>query len=488
MELYSDKDLALVEDKIEDIVKKIEEKKLEIFPPTRTEIMAVNKLVLDFIRDKKRKIYGGYAQNKAIILKNPADGFYSADNIPDIDIYSPEPIADLMGLANHLYNLGYKNILATEAIHKETYTLFVDGANACDISYVPTNIYHRIPFIESDNINYAHPSFMMIDLYKMLTEPYFSSFRWKKTFPRIYKLQKYYPFNKPSKNIPDISIKSDTHNRILDHIFDLLKNNPNIICFGPCAYNYFLDESGYKQDNFINIPNYQVISTDYLADAYKILNSVKDNFKIAAEKISYVEYYPFWTFQSHAIHILYDGNIILDISNNNKRCIPIKKLVARKFINNKPVPEKNNYIQVGCFDFQILMAMIYAFHNRVEKKDLEIRYYNNLLSHLIQMRDYYFGNNKSKNLLDETIFQEFISTCTGEALDPKRENKLARARRRKAGKPVTFSYDPSIPRELPNYKFANSSGNSIKNIKNLKLSGYNPEKTGPEDESEYEDE
>src|SRR3990172_8723129 len=189
MELYNNKDVEFVNEKIDDITDVIEHKKLEIFEPTKQELMDANKVVMQFIKDKKRKIYGGFAQNKAIVNKKPEDAFYDEDDIPDIDVYSPEPIKDLIELSDILHAKGFKHVDGKEAEHKETYKIFANYAKVCDLSYVPRNIYYKIPFIEIDGIQYTHPSFTYIDLYRMLTDPYFSSFRWKKIFPRLYKLQ-----------------------------------------------------------------------------------------------------------------------------------------------------------------------------------------------------------------------------------------------------------------------------------------------------------
>ena len=172
MELYTLRDVELVNSKIDDITDIIEKKKLHIFEPTKKEIMEANEIVMEFIKTHKRKIYGGYAQNKVIVSKNKNDGFYDEDDIPDIDVYSSEPIKDLVELCNILKSKGFKNVMGQEALHKETYKIFVNQANVIDLSYVPRNIYNKIPFIELNGINYVHPSFVYIDIYRMLTDPY----------------------------------------------------------------------------------------------------------------------------------------------------------------------------------------------------------------------------------------------------------------------------------------------------------------------------
>ena len=141
MQLYNENDVKLIEEKIDAITDEIERKKQDIFEPKKKEILEVNKIVLDYIKENKRKIYGGYAQNKLIVSKNSKDAFYDEDDLPDIDFYSPEPIKDLINLCNLIYAKGHKPVEGREATHKETYSIFMNYTNVCDISYVPKNIY-----------------------------------------------------------------------------------------------------------------------------------------------------------------------------------------------------------------------------------------------------------------------------------------------------------------------------------------------------------
>jgi len=76
MQLYNEKDLKMAEDSLEKIIEDIEDKKLEKFEPTKEELLEINKIVLDYVREHKRKIYGGFAQNRLVEIKNESDAFY----------------------------------------------------------------------------------------------------------------------------------------------------------------------------------------------------------------------------------------------------------------------------------------------------------------------------------------------------------------------------------------------------------------------------
>ena len=482
MELYNEKDVVLIEEKIDEITKGIDEKKLEIFEPTKKELLATNKIILDYIKEHKRKIYGGYAQNVLIKNKNPSDAFYDESCIPDIDFYSSDPINDLIAISNLLKEGGHKPVEGKEATHKETYSIFVNYVNVCDISYVPKNIYNKLPFIEIGGINYVHPSFINIDFYRIMSDPYWSGdFRWKKIFSRLYKLQKNYPFNKASKpltNAYDVPEPvSEIVTKLHTYIFDQIKNKENYIIFGQYAYNILLLESGIMEDKKmsdkykpINIPFLQIVSTNYIQDAATLIVNLKNSFKDLANDITFIEFYPFWMLTGYSTIVYYNKIPIIHITSNNKRCIPIKKVPAKLFINRK-VKKDDGSIQIGCFDFIFLMNLVTGLRERVNMVEEKTHYHNIMTSHLIEMRSYYLNKNK-KNLLDNTLFQSFIPTCIGPTIDPTREIRLIREKKYKEGKLVIFRYNPEEPIKAPDYKFANTSGNPINKDINFKITKY----------------
>ena len=422
-------------------------------PPTKEDINNIVKITMKFISDKKRKIYGGYAQNKCVASKYKADAFYNDDDIPDIDVYSPTPIEDLVELCNKLHESGYTDVIGKEAMHKETYKIFTKGYNAIDLSYVPKQIYDNIPFIELDNIRYVNPSFAMIDLYRMMSEPLFSSWRWKKIFNRLFLLQKHFPFT-------DVKLSSSLYHKKLPSITEAMKivmdyitNNNKIYVVGDFAYNQFVKISNMKDLKPVDIYSYQMVSTDYKNDVINLIKKLKESIK----NITYNEFYPFWSFTDYSVEIYCDGELIAKIFNNLKRCCPIKNVQL----------DNNKIVQIGSFDFVFLMEMIGSFREKVLKNNKEKIYHDGLISNLIRMRKYYFDTQK-KTLLDNTIFQSFLDTCVGDSYDPITEAKKQRKERKKKTGSALFIYKPI--RELKNkWIFANTSGNLINNPKNLKL-------------------
>lgn len=487
MELYTKKDLSTFEDKIKDVIIKIEDKKLDIYEPTRKTRMEINKIIFDFIKENRRKIYGGYAQNKLVELKDSDDAFYDPHNIKsiDIDFYSTDPIIDLMKLCNIFYDKGYKNIQGKQAFHGETYSIFIDYENVADISYVPKNIFHRMPFIEINGIHYTHPSFVMIDMYREYTEPYFSSRRWEKTFPRVYVIQKHYPFRRYDGVLNEtvISGKVDekTKNnkaKLLNSIHKFINNKKSLIVFGFYAYNYLLNESGIlKEKNnkhkknlkILDLPCYEFVSTDYIKDATDLVTSLKKQFPELSDSISIVEHYPFWAFTGYSLYVYYKDSPIAYIVDYNSRCTPFKDVISLYFENNN-IKKDTGMMRIGSYPYIILMCLVKGFRARVEKDDEKYKFYNIMLTHLIDIRNYFLDKN-NKTLLDDTLFQEFLPYCTGDMPDPMKEVLMKRQRRFQERKVALFKYEPESGKKEPEttYKFPNSSGNAIRKTRNLKV-------------------
>ena len=77
--------------------------------PYRKDVNRALDVITKFIKSNNRIIYGGLSQNEFIKTKNKNEAFYKENSldIPDFDIYSPTPLADLVLLTNDLYMKGF---------------------------------------------------------------------------------------------------------------------------------------------------------------------------------------------------------------------------------------------------------------------------------------------------------------------------------------------------------------------------------------------
>lgn len=462
MNLYNNNDLSLFANNIDKFEKKIKDDRDKKLIPSLETKKAIETIILDFVRDNKRIVYGGFAQNKLVKQKNQNDTFYDDKDFADIDIYSFEPIIDAKKISNILMDKGFQNIEAREALHKETYSIFVEFKNVCDISYVPKIALNKMKTQEINGILYVDASVAIIDLLKMFTDPLISGeLRWKKSFPRLYLLQKYYPFEKPYKPLKlDQSIVDDNHKKLLDFTYQYIQNKETFILTGDYPYNCYLEEAKLNDPYFVpvDITFYEIVSTNYRQDARIIYDTIKSTFSDL--NITLVEYYPFWTLIGYHSIIMYNDVPIIFIMDYNKRCTPIKKIKV-----------ENNFIQIGSFDFNLLMSMMMSFkwfcHNNKEK----YMYRKMMASHLVAIRKFYL-NKRHKTIIDNTIFESFIVNCVGEPEDPGRAIFFRRKKRKEKKQPIIWSYKPEEHRdesEESTFKFSNTSGNQITNVMNLKV-------------------
>jgi hypothetical protein len=479
MSLYQQRDVSLLADNWESIMDNVEKQKYLMIEPKLEEIQDVHKIILTFVKTAKRKIYGGFALNLLVKSKEPKDAFYKPDKVPDIDFYSPEPIVDLMKICNILHEKGYKYVVGREALHQETYSISVNCLTYCDISYTPRNIYNKMPFKEVDGYTLIHPHFMTIDYLRMLTDPLISYWRIGndlKSFKRFFLLQKHFPL--PYNNYPiDISGSTPSLDSALNTIFKFLLDKRSIIIVGFYAYNYFLNSSGIignkKNDKFklLQIPYYELISTNYREDCLLLLELLNKNITINRNELKHAEFYPFFQFTGHSVEIYLGEDLIARIYNSNKKCIPYQDVPALEFKNNaESIAIKKSNIRLAVFPFALLYTLIDIMRARTYGDEDTKNLYYTMASHLIEMRNNYFVTNK-KTYLDDTIFREFVVHCVGETFHPDKQRKLLIESRKKQNKRYTFMYEPSdgVKEPIYTYVFANSSGNVINNPKNLRL-------------------
>lgn len=473
MDIYSKKDLEVFDKNIKSIIKKAQKTTQTRLEPTKEEIENAQKVIIKYIIKNKRKVYGGTALNEIIRNKNKNDVFYDDEvDIKDWDIYSPNPVEDIVNVCNILEDNKFKYVTGSEAQHEGTFSIFVHFENVLDISYVPYNIYNKIPFIEINKVIYTHPDFSRIDTFRIFTNYIFYEQRLEKQFNRFLILEKYFGVKKLDK---PLLIKNKKDNKMdindaLDVVHSFLINNNKTIVFDLYAYNYYLKKSGILKKNrkfkLIDIPYYQFLSIDYDNDIKKICNLLNKKFP---NKISVTEFYPLFQFTGNNVLIMYKDLPIAHIYHHNNVCVLFQEVEPVKYHGNKVKYSNNDFITIGTFDIILLMTMILWFSERVlNNKDLMYSY-KIMLSHLIEMREHFFKYNDI-TMIDKSPFQEFNMLCKGKTINPRIEHflKIEEKRREKKG-PYKWKYDPKGDRTFKRLSLKKITGKIILNSSDLKV-------------------
>lgn len=458
--IYNSSDVDMLYDNLTILNEDVKKLKSTLYKLDLEEKKKIQKVILDFIKEKKKKIYGGYALDRLLMSKN-YESFYKDYEIPDIDFYSVDPNTDIIELCNIFHELKYK-VSAREAKHPNTYSIFVEYELYCDITYAPACIFNSIPIIQLDGFYYTNPSFMIIDYLRILTDPLSSYWRLEKSFYRMHLLESEYPLPKFTKPIEINSSESD--NIIKECIYKIinsLKEIDEIVIVGFYAYLYFLKVSKlfnknknlmeFSKKNYDEIPFIELISKNFKEDSLNIINILKEY-----ENITYAEFNPFFTFTGNSVEIYINNNLICIIYD----------------YDNRPIPYiKNDNLKIGSFSQVLLNAQINTIKYRIQKED-ELKYmYMIMVSHLIQMKKFYLKENK-KTIFDQTPFKDFVLDFIKPEINPDIESHLKYEKRKANNKPGIFIYDPSKMKKeekVENFYFPNISGNEIVNEKRMRL-------------------
>jgi hypothetical protein len=477
---YTDDDYEDVMAELPNIIKEAERKAGEVLEPTMREKKEVMNEIKNFIRDKRRKVYGGTAINETLKAINPKDVIYDEYTFFDIEFYSPTPVPDLVELTNLLYKKGYKYVSGREAQHEETYTIFVNFQLFCDISYIPVRVYNGIKTIEIDGINYVHPHFILIDQLRIMNQPLTAATqRWEKTFMRMYKLLKDYPleyFDQPIK-ITKPTSEIQTYISKIKNQFMMIPEIQEICLIGGFeAYNFYIRHAmgdktveqmarttygENKLGSFIvNVPYQELISVSYHDTVERLFNFVKENV-VDPKEVTLEEYFPLFQFTGYSVFINYKGVPLARVYEADGFCVPNVKTTR-------------GYMYVS-YQYLLMFLFINKFRSHLDKNKEMYFNYGIAISNLVTARNI-FLTKKNLGVINNTIFGEFRISCTGSTLSYSRESQLRGLEKYKQGKP-SFRYSPeqffnqnaeSQAKFDPyKHKFKNTSGNKIINPKNL---------------------
>jgi len=407
-------------------------------------------------------MYGGYALNLLIKNRNEKDIIYDYYTIADTEFYSFTPVTDIVELCDMLHKKGYKYVQAKDAGHSETYKIFVNFVNYCDISYIPKFIYDNIPTIKEDGYTLVHPHIMLVDKFRMFNNPMTASWRFDKEVKRSNLILKYFPLSKIDCTLSKININKN----ILDFVRkNILTKYDKTIVTGYYAYYYYMYVSkleGGEDGIDLYVPYYDVLCEDIINDGKNIYNDLKKEF---GDKIIFNEYYPFFQFHGRRIEFLYENKIILVLYDNFNVCYPYNYLAKKK-------------LKVSTFTLTLMFFMFFELRNSINKNKIETENMKCMISNIIDARYKYLDDN-GLTVVDDTPFKDFVLDCVGKTVDATRESRLEMMKKKEEGKRYGFIYNPPIE-DNPNfkpesYKFKNSSGNIISNKNYRIIDGKNEE-------------
>lgn len=179
--------------------------------PNFHEFMQAQDTIKKYIQQRGLILYGGTAIDYALRLRG--DKIYEDTELPDLDFWSPNHIETIQELLNILSVLFPSiKVYATRAKYVKTTRVSVGQNNwVADITYIPRELFDKIPTLTFDGMRVVHPHYQFSDLHSSLAFPYdgapmevvFS--RWKKDIARFNKLFTAYPLPPIESSIPSLN-------------------------------------------------------------------------------------------------------------------------------------------------------------------------------------------------------------------------------------------------------------------------------------------
>ena len=447
--MFTNKDIEVFDNKIDELEDSAEVLTDKVNEGLIKNQKAIIRIIESYVKKHQLIVYGGNAQNLAIKKIDPKGVFYDDKDVHDYDVYSFDPRTDAINLTKQIFKAGFKNILAIEAIHVETYSIKYYGTPLCDFSYMPKYIFDNLPILTVDGFKIVNPYLAYIDFMRMFNDPLTSSsFRWSKNFERFNTMQKYYPLT--SKELKN-DIKDNIDKSIEKDLRKIISKSDSLIYTGIECFNKYA--SLCKCDK-LGLEYLTLVSTNYLNDVKMILSELKKKYNITTQ-----ERYPFFQFWDFSIDIRINDKLVCKIYKNNNICIPFKEIKGVKYAS---------------FTYNLMWIMIEKFYYSIydpdcsgkpRKSDEIIKRYDQIINGMLFIKDKYLKEHK-KTFLDNTIFQHFVTDkCSGVPLNPSDiKNSIKNYR--------GFKYDPNkkTVNNEPNIytnisgRFINSVGNKL--IKN----------------------
>jgi hypothetical protein len=167
-------------------------------------------LVKKYIVKNNLIIVGGMAIDLSLKLRGSQ--LYADDVLPDYDFYSPNYHKDAYRIAELLVQAGLTNISVINANHISTMRVRVNYTVVADVTYVPLNIFEKLPYLIYKDMRIVHPHYQMIDQHRALSHPYENApyeviaHRWRKDATRYDMLYAYYPLNSDDLEQSDITL------------------------------------------------------------------------------------------------------------------------------------------------------------------------------------------------------------------------------------------------------------------------------------------
>lgn len=119
------------------------------------------KFTENYVSEHKLILTGGMAIDLA--LRQKGESIYDDDALPDYDIVSDTNLEHANTLAKLLCNEGFPDISVVAAVHITTLRVRIKRTVLLDATYIPSECFSKIPYIDVGHLRVIHPHYQFID-------------------------------------------------------------------------------------------------------------------------------------------------------------------------------------------------------------------------------------------------------------------------------------------------------------------------------------
>ena len=432
MSLYTPSHAAALISKIPEMMAEAESLRSDHVAPTLKQRVAISTIIWNFVRKRQRIIYGGHALNAMLLQTSPKDAIYgqatTVAQFPDIEFYSPNPVADIVELCNLIFIDGYRYVQGREAAHSGTYTISVEFTRVCDITYVPKLANDVIPFILVSGIPMVDPAFAIIDYLKILCDPFTSYWKLDRMIPRMMLMQQLFPMNFQTKGKGNAETVTTVRTETLD-VMLWVAAAPTLIAVGDHALSFF--SSSNNTSNHLT-----VVSVNFETD----VQTFYDFFKPAISKTK--ERHPMIDIIGRmATFYFHNKCTAVTMIDSRDKAVPVSGVYGKSHILEPPM-------KIASFNYCLLSAMGQHLTAVVNKCRAEADVHMNTASMLIECRRSALESSNTDTTDITSPFRDVSLVYIGEPKTAMRTHMAVTDDRRiKSAKnaQVWFSFDPSRP-------------------------------------------
>lgn len=371
------------------------------------------KIVEKFIRKKGLKVYGGVAINAHLPKE---EKIYTSTEVPDYDVFSPNPWQDAVELAREFVRQGYKYVEVRAGIHKGTYKVIVNLWPAADISFMPKEEYDRIGVLKQNGMNFVNATKLLESMYKEFSEPWANPSRWPKVNARERLLQKYIkPLEKKyncSETLFSIRQISEPLLSLLEITYDFILRKKLLIA-GTAAYNIYLQAG--ESEKRASFSHYKILSRD--AREYTDELFAKLMRKNSALNVT-TRYYPSRELNNTTYTIFFKHEPICELVHLTS-CTPFHTVLDKKVVGI-------DYIKYDLYDTAV-------FAETKQARDDAMC----MVQYITKVQNAYYKKYNKKET-DPSPFQRFITQCEGPFYDSRKVSVLEKMQKRLKEKEKTI--------------------------------------------------